>query len=412
MLRPQETTEIIWTNSPHTLPWRKRRPDRPSETRSHHMSPPVSENENRSPQAVSPTALREQPMQDGPTLNHAERSTDRSNPPLPDRHTRIFFYTTPISASCGRRCIRRTYCAISVRRTWQKSRLCGMLADNHNSTPDTDLRDDNCADGDSLQIGECGRLSQGTTTVLRNSMKMMLTWEHMLACLFRIGQALLSAIQFGVVASSLRTANEAVRLPTYKTVRKKLCTPPSEDMLSRKLSSPSRTFPSPSRIEHTVYSADGDQHDPRSCARIVKPSEWAKMDVPTHPSIETSTKTQIKAVMTSWEVSPCNRLARCSSFTGDNMCTFPGRASYSRQWGSCRSSVRGLPPPLLGHRLMNWAGQYEGASAMGRRSFRFREGLEAYSAYALVLRQVIPSPNPGTWSVSSLPTASRPEVSR
>lgn len=104
-------------------------------------------------------------------------------------------------------------------------------------------------------------------------------WERMLSCVCFSGRKFFTADQYAMFATALRTSNHCIRLNSYKTIRTShwrdlldVCFPSSA---LYHLSTLARPFPSGPRVK-TVNSG---LQDPGDCARVVMPSEWAKMDV-------------------------------------------------------------------------------------------------------------------------------------
>ena len=123
------------------------------------------------------------------------------------------------------------------------------------------------------------------STVLTR-LRRLVTWDRMLANVSFSGRRAMSAEQYQFFSASLTGANPCVKLITYKTIRTthwkamlRHCLPPSNVYFLSRLPRHKPTAP-------PVKTLNGGVQDPADCARIILPSEWAKLDILTLPFYE------------------------------------------------------------------------------------------------------------------------------
>ena len=116
-------------------------------------------------------------------------------------------------------------------------------------------------------------------SLLEKRKNSIVSWEKFIACISLTGRRSTTADQYIFWSTALRTANENVKLATYKTVRSKYWKKLLQHCFAR---SSVQLLDGKARIKNTeplVRSANNGYQDPSDCARIVLPSEWAKLDV-------------------------------------------------------------------------------------------------------------------------------------
>ena len=156
-----------------------------------------------------------------------------------------------------------------------------------------------CADHDNPFLSlpqhediDANESTMNTISWLQDTSKRLLTWSSFLSVLCICGVCRFTKLQYDVVRLIAETAGGGViqKLSTYKHVREKmwrdLChfSIPRQGTICMKRLCHTTHMP-----EHTarVLTSNGGWEDPRNCARIVLPTEWAKLDVNLLPWIST-----------------------------------------------------------------------------------------------------------------------------
>ena len=128
--------------------------------------------------------------------------------------------------------------------------------------------------------------SSNISSVLFTRLRRLVTWDRMLANVSFSGRRAMTAAQFQLFSASITGANPCVKLITYKTIRTthwrvmlRHCFPDSKIYhLS--------TLPRARATAAPVKTVNAGLQDPADCARVILPSEWAKLDVLTLPFYE------------------------------------------------------------------------------------------------------------------------------
>ena len=147
-------------------------------------------------------------------------------------------------------------------------------------------------DGDRHDIDEilrpCPEKIREVRDVVNRRVKKFLRWEAVLGMLLTAGFGNFTADQFEAMNDAIDTASSGIcggsakKMPTYKTSKEslwreiqKFSLPRSRTVFICDTSSPR----APLARKFFVKTDKEEMKDPRDCARIVLPSEWAKVDV-------------------------------------------------------------------------------------------------------------------------------------
>ena len=154
-------------------------------------------------------------------------------------------------------------------------------AEEQRSNPDDTYETDSSKDQ--------GEVS-GILHILENRAKKVLKWESLLAMFLTSGYGNFTSDQFAlvkeIVTSSQSVTQDGSRMPSYKTTQEsiwkeiqRVSFPASCTVLVGEFARPR------SGVKHSKYvkTTSGIRKDPRDCARVVLPSEWARIDVQSRP---------------------------------------------------------------------------------------------------------------------------------